>query len=118
MSNFINLDQAIALTTQYRSQKELMLIPELRGKGILPICETFDASAFNTLVGEPGCVSIRVYLGMDQDLKVRVLAVGVNEQGEDILPAAGSARALDDGGHIVEDGQRCPDICHPSPLNP
>ncbi|HTE12183.1 MAG TPA: hypothetical protein VK645_14470 [Chitinophagaceae bacterium] len=116
MSNFITLDQAIALTKKYRSQKEKMLIPELRDKGILPICETFDSSSFATLVGEPGCVSIRVYLGMSEDLKVRLLAVGVNEKGEDILPAAG-AKLADGGGNIVEDGQRCPDICHPSPLS-
>jgi hypothetical protein len=118
MSNFITLAQAIDLTTQYRSQKELMLVPELRNQGIMPVCETFDASAFTTLAGEPGCVSIRVYLGMDKDLKVRVLAVGVDLNGEDILPLAGAVKALDDGGSIVEDGQRCPDICHTSVLNP
>ena len=117
MSNFITLGQAIALTQRYRQFQETMLMPEFRNKGTLPVCETFDSTAFSTLIGQAGCVSIRVYLGMDQDLKVRVLAVGVNDQGEDILPAAAPGNVMDGGGSIVEDGQRCPDICHPSPLN-
>ena len=53
---------------------------------------------------------------MGEDLKVRLLAVDVNEKGDDILPAAG-AKLADGASNIVEDGQRCPDICHPSPLS-
>lgn len=118
MSDFISLAQAIAMTKLYHKNQETMLVPELRNKGIMPVCETFDSSSFAVLLAEQGCVSIRVYLGMGEDLKVRVLAVGVDSQGEDILPAANSVAALgDDDGNIVEDGQRCPDICHPSPLN-
>ncbi|HMC84161.1 MAG TPA: hypothetical protein VKI61_01490 [Chitinophagaceae bacterium] len=117
MSNFISLDQAIALTKNYRDAKEAILIPELRNKGILPICETFDADAFETLFNQNGCVSIRVYLGMDDKQLIRIIAVGANAAGEDMLPNAGMV-AMDAGASIVEDGMRCPDICPPpSPIN-
>ena len=118
MSNFISLDQAIAMTTRYRANNETVLAPQFQKQGLLPICETFEGASFTTLLNEPGCVAIRVYLGMDETLNVRVIAVGVNEKNEDMLPAKTGATAADGGGNIVEDGIRCPDICPPkSDLN-
>jgi hypothetical protein len=118
MSNFITLAQAIEMTTTYRNEKENILAVEYQGKGILPICETFDRTSFEKLLGETDCQYIRVYLGMDEDLQVRVIAVGADSKKADILPVAGVAKALDGGGNIVEDGIRCPDLCPPSsPIN-
>ena len=114
-SHFISLQQAIEMTSRYRAEKEKILVPPLQEKGILPICETFDRSAFDALLAETGCMGIRVYFCMDAALKVKLVIVGVNSKNEDILPAA---NALTDGEEIVEDGQRCPDYCPPpSPLN-
>jgi hypothetical protein len=113
MSNFITLAQAIAMTSTYRDEREKILLPEFRGQDILPLSETFDRSSFEALLNETDCTFIRIYLGMDDNLKVRVIAVGADSANADILPAAGLARALDDGGNIVEDGIRCPTICPP-----
>lgn len=119
--HYISLEEAIKMTTLYRNEKEKILQSAYQSKGLLPICETFDRVAFDTLLKQPGCVGIRLYVGMDEALKLRLIAVGVNDKNEDILPAsAGSFAATDDGddGTIVEEGQRCPDICPPtSPLN-
>lgn len=120
MNNFISLAQAIAMTTTYRKNKESILDPKYEGQDILPICETFDRIAFDALLAEADCKYIRVYLGMDEDLKVRVIAVGANSKNEDILPPAGQTKldGGDGGGVIVEDGNRCPFYCPPgSPLN-
>ena len=105
MPQFITLQKAIDMTTLYRAQKENILIPQFRNQKITPICETFDRSTFETLLAVSGCVSLRFYVGMDPDKKIRLIAVAVNSSGEDIL------------GHdaqIVEEGQRCPDICPPA----
>ena len=119
MSNFISLQQAITMTTTYRNQKENVLAPAYKGKDILPIAETFDRSAFEALLAETDCTYIRVYLGMDQDLKIRVIAVAADSKNVDILPAAGVTARDGGGGNIVEDGMRCPTICAPpSDLNP
>jgi len=117
MSNFISLSQAVAMTSRYRKEMEAILAPEYRGKDILPICETFDRSSFDTLVGETDASFIRIYFGMGDDNKIRVIAVAANSKNIDILPAGDNA--LDDSGNIVEDGIRCPTNCPAaSPLNP
>lgn len=109
MPQFISLQKAIDMTSLYRAQKENILIPQLRNQKITPVCETFDRSAFESLLAISDCVSLRFYVGMDTNQKIRLIAVAVNAAGEDIL-------ARDP--QIVEEGQRCPDICPPaSPLN-
>ena len=119
MNNFITLAQGIAMTKLYRAEKENILAPQYKGQDILPICETFDRAAFETLLKETDCQFIRVYFGMGEDLKIRVLAVGADSKDQDILPAASPGATLGDGdGNIVEDGMRCPTICPPpSDLN-
>jgi hypothetical protein len=120
MNNFISLAQAIAMTQTYRAQKENILAAPYKNQDILPICETFDRAAFEALLSEPDCSYIRVYLGMGEDLKVRVIAVGADSAERDILPARlqGAGESAEGDGNIVEDGMRCPTICPPaSPLN-
>lgn len=112
---FITLAKAIELTTQYRTDKDTILEPKYRGSEIMPVCETFNRSVIEDLLSQ-GCVQIRVYFGMSADLKIRLIIVGVNSQGEDMLPSEGPG--LDTDYYIVEDAIRCPTTCPPpSPLN-
>lgn len=114
-SHFISLDRGIEMTTLFRAEKESILDSSYQNQGILPICETYNRSDIDTLLAREGCEALRVYLGMDEDLKVRMLLVGVNAEAEDILPAQSLMTEED---YIVEEGQRCPDTCPPSsPLN-
>lgn len=118
MNNYISLEQAIAMTTLYRKNKETVLDSKYKGQDLLPISETFDRAAFDSLLGETDCTYVRIYLCMDEDLKLRIIAVGANSKNEDILPAAGQAKLDDGSGVIVEDGNRCPPYCPPpSKLN-
>ncbi len=118
MSHQISLQQAIELTTRYRNEKEQILKPEYAGKNILATSETYNRSAFEELLNQPGCVKIRAYFGMDEDKNIKLLFVGANEKNENLLPEA--AEALAGGGATIQDsGQRCPPICPPSnPLDP
>lgn len=107
MSNFnqqISLEEAIDLTTRYQANRP----------SNFPICETFDIDAVNALLAVSGCKFLRVYYGMKENLDVDVLLVAADENGQDILPSAGTA-ALSDGDPIIlEDGIRCPPDCPPS----
>ena len=118
MSNFISLAQGIEMTSIYRKEMENILAPQYQGKGILPVCETFDKISFETLLAETDATFIRIYLGMDKDLKIKIIAVAANSNNVDILPSAGAVALDGDDGNIVEDGVRCPTICPPpSDLN-
>ncbi|HEY0058264.1 MAG TPA: hypothetical protein VGB56_03955 [Flavisolibacter sp.] len=115
MSHFISLEEARRMTAALRKGGELILNPAHKGLNIIPTCETFDREAFDALLSQPDCVSIRIYHGMDEKLKVHTIAVGVNSKNEDILPPAeAGVKAI-----IVENGVRCPDNCPPpSSINP
>jgi hypothetical protein len=109
----ISLQEAIAMTSRFRTNMESMLKPEFSGIGILPLCETFEKSIFEDLALQSGCVAIRSYLGMDANNLVKLLFVGVDDNNNDIL-VSGNVET----GYIFEYGQRCPPICVASPLNP
>lgn len=112
-THFIPLQQAIDMTTLYRKQKEPILLPEYRDKNILANCETFNREAIDYLLAEKDCAGIRIYFGMDAEMKVHAILVAVNAANEDLLPALTSAPG-DEGYKVVEDGQRCPDDCPPA----
>lgn len=115
MNHFIPLDTAKKMTLLYRIEKENILIPEQRGKDILPICETFEVAPFLSVLSQPGCVRIRIYYSMDPDKKIHAIVVGVNDKDEDMLPVS-VIETID--SNIIEEGIRCPTMCPPaSPLN-
>ena len=93
---------------------------EYGNKPTLPICETFERAAFEELLAVPGCVSIRAYFGMDEELNVKLIFVAVNDKNEDILPQVDSTMMMrtSDDVPIIDNGSRCPDDCPPpSSLN-
>jgi len=103
----ISLDQAIAMTTLYRANRPVNF----------PICETFDKDTVTHLLSNPKAASFRIYYGMKEDKSVHAILVAADANGNDILPA-GTKDLADNGGDILEDAFRCPDICPPdSPLN-
>lgn len=119
-NHFISLAKAKEMTALFRAEKENILAPEFKGKDILCICETFNREAFDALLAENGCVGLRIYFGMTDELKVRVIAVGVNANNEDILPSQGNAPETgdEDQNFIVELGLPCPPWCPPPPPPP
>ena len=111
--SFISINRGIEMTALFREEKEGILANAYQNSGILPICETFERSEVDALLAKEDCESLRIYLGMDENLAVRLLLVAVNEESEDIL-----SETLTEESFIAEEGHRCPDTCPPaSPLN-
>ena len=110
VNHFITLEQAKKMADEYRKGKEVILNGQYAGKNILPTCETFSREGFDTILKNPDCASIRIYYGMDEELKIHSIIVGVNNKGEDILTATDRSIAGED---ILENAERCPVICPP-----
>jgi hypothetical protein len=110
----ISLAEAIEMTARFRDNRNSILGETYQEQNILPICETFSKSAIEDVLSQDGCEGFRIYYGMDENLKIHAILVGVNDENEDILPS----EIEETGGVILEDGQRCPPSCPPaSPLN-
>lgn len=117
MNHFISLAEAVQMTALYRSNREAILQPAHQNQNLLPLSETFDRQAFDSVLAKSGCTALRLYYGMSEDLKIHAIVVGVDAAGNDMLPASGGS-LLDTGEDIIENSLRCPDICpNASPLN-
>lgn len=109
---FITLANAVTLTTKCRSEKIDILKTEYQENNIIFTCETFEKEDFETLLAKDECVGIRIYTGMDTEMRLRAIVVGVDGNNEDILPENDSDNC------IIEQGIPCPPNCPPpSPLN-
>src|SRR5687768_6089857 len=78
--------QAKQMTKLFRELKDIILILDMRGKDILPICETFNREAFDRILAQTACVGIRIYFGMTPEQKIKIIAVGVDKDNNDLLP--------------------------------
>jgi len=110
-SHFISVSTAVDMTTTYRAEKENILASAYQNQDILPLSETFNRNALDTLLALEGCEGIRIYYGMDENLKVHAILVGVTEENTDILPSVSLTETEDE--FVVEIGQRCPVDCPP-----
>lgn len=112
VNHFIPLNEAKAMTALYRAEKENILAPAYQGQNILSICETFNRAEFDYVLAQTGCVGLRVYFGMTEQLKVKVIVVGVDADNKDILPSSQAALdGDDDPSGIIEYGRPCPEHC-------
>lgn len=75
------------------------------GNNAFPISETFNVEAIQNILSQPHTVAFRAYIGMDPENRARLIFVGVNEQGQDII---GSLGTVTDNPNVAECGQRTP----------
>lgn len=114
-SHLIPLDQAKAMAIRYQENKDKILAPEYLGQNILCTCETFRKEEFLQYLSREDVTAFRIYYGMSENLQVHAILLGVDEDGNDILPKTPAPGEPNDGdgGEIFEDGLRCPDSCPP-----
>lgn len=112
----ISLQNAAALTARWRKNRPPGALHGAR----------FDRIAFDTLLSQPGCEGIRIYLGLelpgakDDPSHWTFVLVGTDADGNDMVGAGDAVTAdgaLADGG-TEENPFQCPPYCGaPSPLN-
>ena len=108
MNQFISLQNAAAMTADYRSNRETILAAGYKNQNILCVCETFDRGVFDDVLAQTGCVGLRIYYGMDSSKQVHAIIVGVNSSNEDMISSQS------DTNLIIEEGRRCPFDCPPA----
>lgn len=110
----IPISDAADMTRKYREMKEKIVAPGF-DKDILANCETFDRSAFDTLLMQEGCKGIRLYYGMDGDNNVHAIFVGVDADNKDMLRRSTASLAMDmTDDEVMDNGARCPQDCPPA----
>lgn len=70
----------------------------------------FGFEIIKQILEQPGCVGIRMYYALDEKGEKKLLLVGVDAQGENMIPSENGLTT--DGGNIVGDySLPCPDYC-------
>ena len=118
-SHRIPLEQAKVMVLRYNEKKNEILNPDLETENILPISETFRKDAILAYLSKDFVHAIRIYYGMSENNEIHAIIIGVDKDGNDILPKT-SQRGHghppggdDDEGEIFEDAVRCPSTCPP-----
>lgn len=77
----------------------------------------FGKAFLESLLDEPACAGLRFYQAIDDHGVGRVVVVGVDDQGNDLLPRKGQGDHPNDDGGVGETPEKCPANCDPnSPL--
>lgn len=114
INHVISLDQGRNMTQTFAGMRENMLAPEFRGRNVLPLYETFNLKAIDTLLCQQKAVGFRIYMAMDAQQKVRFVLVGVDGDGKDIMqrvienPTYMSTAPAGTSVLLEETGQRYP----------
>lgn len=111
----IPLSTAAEMTARYRQNRNTILGENYKDQDLLPICETFSVGAIEEILAQLSCVSLRIYYGMDENLKVHAILVGADGAGNDILPSTDATTLSENEEDIImEKGTRCPVDCPPA----
>src|ERR1700722_17727168 len=102
-SNFITLEQFLAMKQLYSINSQTILAPQFQNQNILVTSETFNADIIIAISNVTGFAGFRVYYGMSDDLKVHAMLVATDANGNDILPTDPSAKFVpaDGGGGVI-----------------
>jgi hypothetical protein len=98
----------------YAASKDSMLATSYREGNILPVYETFNLKAIDTLICQKNAIGFRIYMAMDAQRQVRFVLAGVDGDGKDIIqrkkenPGAVFTSAEDVSVLVEEAGQRWP----------
>lgn len=72
----------------------------------------FGSEIIQNILSQSNCVGIRVYYALDDNGEKKLLLVGVDSTGENLLPSAnGKVGEGDDGKTVGDYSWPCPDYC-------
>jgi hypothetical protein len=100
----VNVSTAVEYTQRYRRSA-----PASEHAGF------FFSKGITALLAQPGVFGMRIYHGLDKNGRYRMVLVGVDEKGEDIVKAApkrGTAKSRAAGDALLLDTHvPCPPFC-------
>jgi hypothetical protein len=70
----------------------------------------FGNEIINQLLQRPGCVGIRMYYAINDEGERKLLLIGVDSKGENMMPSS-SGRTGDDEDPVVDFSFPCPSVC-------
>ena len=70
----------------------------------------FGSEIIQQILSESECVGIRIYYAIDENGEKKLILVGVDSNGENLLPAAGG-KISDGGNQLADYSWPCPDYC-------
>lgn len=74
-THVISLDEAKAMTHAYQNAQQF--------QGLTVSC-MIDKDAYQLVLDQPNCVSVRTYFGLNSEEKLTIVVVGVDAEGEDM----------------------------------
>lgn len=113
MVHDISIAQGAQMISNFEAVRETMLAPEYQGSDTHLLSETFNLQTIHNLLTQPNAVGLRIYMGMDDNQKTRLILVGVDSDGQDIIQRyrqnpGGEFRSGDFSIMVEESGQRWP----------
>jgi hypothetical protein len=119
IDHFIANQRATQLITTFRTNKDALISGRYNGNSkVLFDHETFNLRDITTLLKVKGCIGLRVNMGMDENNQVRLVLIGVDKDGKELveyLPgesgrqgAGGADIPFPAGSSYLEAGQRNP----------
>jgi hypothetical protein len=114
INHTIPIQTAMAMVNHFDSVRIEMGTRAGYTANTLPVFETFNLQAVQTLICQPNTVGFRIYLAMDNQQNVRYVLVGVDGDGKDIIQRVRANPGMDIGHAgdlsvlLMEAGQRWP----------
>lgn len=110
INHVITTTQAVTMTQRFNTNADSLRQGHLAAvSGLLPFHETFNLKAIDDLICQPNTIGLRVYLSMDENRKLRLVLVGVDPEGNDLISRSISGLPADRTGEVAIDaGQRWP----------
>lgn len=78
------------------------------------ISHYYGRDTLDQILAQTGCKGIRVYYGINENRQKELLVVGVDNKGNNMLPASSTLAPGDNS--IMDNSWPCPPICPPDDL--
>lgn len=122
--HIIPMSKAVEYSRRFIYLRDTVFPGQLREPSFLqqhfdmPFCETFNREAIDALLAAEGTASVRIYLGVDEQGRVRFVLLPVDSEGNNIITTLtgesarqemGRGQNIDDStNHAIENGYRPP----------
>lgn len=111
----IPLEQAMTMIQHFNDSKTAVVNEAFGTADVLPMYETFNLKAIDSIICQPNTIGFRIYMAMDDQQKARFVLVGVDGDGKDVIQRVNNDPAniatlstQEVSVYVAEAGQRWP----------